>query len=264
MLSPEQIAARKGKLTASRVACLMRGDTAKIMQLYMEMTDDPSFVAENLEEVWPVRLGEVTEHLQTMWFDLKHGPTSRHGEVVVHANGWAACTLDAWSDLHNCVIECKHCGGHEPFETLVERYQPQMHWQMIVTGTKQCALSIIQGAREPIVDFVDYDEDYGAELMRRGQAFMECVWSKTPPIDIGEPVAAPVPGKVYEMSSSNAWAASAFLWRENIAGKKLAEMAEKELKALMPPDGKKAFGHSVVITRDRAGRLSLREEAEAT
>ena len=260
MLTPAQIEARKGRLTASRVACLMTADVAKIMNLYLEMTDDPAFVEEDLSSVWAVQLGSTTESLSLDWFDRKHGPVSRRGEVVVHElNGWAACTLDGWSDLHGCSIECKHCGGHEPFETIVERYMPQMHWQMIVTGKRQCALSVIMGAREPIVDFVEYDEDYGAELMRRAEDFMHCVWSRTVPVAIDEPVPPPIPGRVYDFSSNNEWGSEAFVWLENIGAKKAAESAEKSLKGMVPPDAKKAFGHGVNITRDRAGRLSLRE-----
>jgi hypothetical protein len=259
MLTPAQIDARKGKLTASRIACLMRGDTVKIMDLYREMIGDPTWTEEDLSENWAVQLGSFTEPLNLRWFELKRGPLSRQGEVAVHPNGWLACTLDAWSVLHECPVETKHTGGHEPFETLVERYQPQMHTQMIVTNTKQCALSIILGAREPVVDFVDYDEDYGAELMRRGEAFMQCVWSKTPPVDVDEPVVPPVPGKVYDMSSSNLWSSEAFTWLENIQAKKLAEMAEKSLKAMVPADAKKCEGHGIYISRDRGGRLSLRE-----
>jgi hypothetical protein len=98
MLSPEQIAARKGKLTASRVACLMVADTAKIMQLYLELTDDPSFVPEDFSMVWPVRLGECTEQLQLDWFQEKNGlQVTRRGEVVVDPElDWLACTLDGW------------------------------------------------------------------------------------------------------------------------------------------------------------------------
>jgi hypothetical protein len=38
--------------------------------------------------------------------------------------------------------------------------------------------------------------------------------------------------------------------------------AAKVLKSLVPPDARKAFGYDVQITRDRAGRLSLRELQE--
>jgi hypothetical protein len=98
MLSPEQIAARKGRMTASRIACLMTADTTKIMQLYMELTDDPGFIADDLRDVWPVRLGEATEQLSLDWFQEKNGlAVTRRGEVVVHPEiEWAAATLDGW------------------------------------------------------------------------------------------------------------------------------------------------------------------------
>jgi hypothetical protein len=85
-------------MTASRVACLMTADTSRIMQLYMEMTEDPSFVPDDLSSVWPVRLGECTEQLSLDWFQEKNGlPVTRRGEVVVHPEiDWAACTLDGF------------------------------------------------------------------------------------------------------------------------------------------------------------------------
>jgi hypothetical protein len=160
------------------------------------------------------------------------------------------------------VIEAKHVNGHTPIETVIERYQPQLQCLMKVTGTKQIALTVIMGANAPIVEYIERDDSYIAEMVRRATAFMECVRTKTPPVEIAEPVPAPVPGKVYDMSGSNSWSAEAFLWRENIAAKRQAEQAERSLKAMMPADAKKAFGHGVNITRDRAGRLSLRELAE--
>ena len=100
MLSPEQVAKRKGRMTASRIACLMTADVAKIMQLYMEMTEDPAFCPDNLRDVWPVRLGEATEQLSLDWFQEKNGmAVTRRGEVVVHPEiEWAAATLDGWVD----------------------------------------------------------------------------------------------------------------------------------------------------------------------
>jgi YqaJ-like viral recombinase domain len=96
MLTPEQIAARKNKLTASRVACLMQGDAVKIMQLYLEMIGDA--IEEDLSHIWPIRLGEATEQLQCDWFEEKnHVLVTRRGEVVVHPDyPWAACTLDGF------------------------------------------------------------------------------------------------------------------------------------------------------------------------
>lgn len=264
MLSPAQLKARDGKLTASRVACLMTGDPAKIMNLWRELVGDPAYVEEDLSQVWAVQLGSTTEALNLDWFEMKHGPVTRRGDVISPIDmDWAACTLDGWSVVHDCPIECKHVGGHEPFETIRERYQPQMHWQMIVSGAQRCALSVIMAAREPIVEFVERDEVYAAELMRRAFAFMACVQSLTPPFDVfdfGPAIAPPVPGKVYDLTGNNEWAADAATWLENVAGKQKAETAEKSLKAMVPADATKVTGHGIRISRDRAGRLSLRED----
>ena len=66
-LTQAQLAARDGKLTASRVACLMTGDAERIYALWLEMVGDPSFEPEDLSDVWPVQLGSVTEE---HWHDL--------------------------------------------------------------------------------------------------------------------------------------------------------------------------------------------------
>ena len=258
MLSPAQVQQRDGKLTASRVACLMTGDQAKIMDLWREMVGDPDFVPEDLSGVWPVQLGAITEPLNLEWFSRKHGSVSRQGEVVIGNPDWMAATLDGWSDQHGCPVECKHCGGREPLETIIARYQPQCHWQMLVTGARQCALSVILGANEPVVEFLPFDEGYAAVLIGRATEFMHCVWELRPPF-AQEPVAAPVIAvKTYEFTGNNAWASNAADWLANIDGKKKAEKAEKELKAMVPADGAICHGHGVKITRDRGGRLTLR------
>jgi len=98
MLSPDQARQRVGRLTASRVACLMTGDADKIMNLWREMVGDPDFVPDDLSDVWAVQLGSHTESLNLDWFEKKTGKkVTRRGDVVVHPKfEWAACTLDGW------------------------------------------------------------------------------------------------------------------------------------------------------------------------
>ena len=136
MLSPTQLAARENKLTASRVAALMTGNADKILNLWRELVGDPAFVPEDLSDVWPVRLGEATEHLNVAWYAKKHGEVSRKGEVVVGNPDWMAATLDGWDVARGCPLEAKHVGGREPLETIISRYQSQMHWQMMVTDAR--------------------------------------------------------------------------------------------------------------------------------
>jgi hypothetical protein len=144
-------------------------------------------------------------------------------------------------------------------ETIIARYQPQMHWQMIVTGAKQCAISIIEAANEPVVDFIDYEADYGNELLTRAAAFMVCVKTLTPPVALA-PVTAPIiPIKTYDMSQNNQWCVEAHTWVTTRQHAKDNAAAEKALKALVPADAIQCNGSGIQIKRNRAGSLSLRE-----
>src|SRR5262245_35516160 len=109
MLTTAQRIARQGKLTGSRIACLMTGDAERIDRLYREMIGEE--VEEDLSGAWPVQLGEATEKLNLRWYARKTGKeVTRQGEVVPHHYlAWAAVTLDGWCETLNCPIEAKHC-----------------------------------------------------------------------------------------------------------------------------------------------------------
>jgi predicted phage-related endonuclease len=261
MLTAEQLKARAGKLTGSRIACLMKGDPVAIDRLYREMIGEAE--EEDLRHVWPVRLGEATEQLNLDWFEQKNQmPVTSRGRVVVHPRiNWAACTLDGWCADLSCPIECKHVGGREPLEVVIDRYQPQCQWQMEITGANQCALSVIMGGNEPIVEYIDRDDGYIAEMIRRGRMFMDCVARRVSPVALP---AAPSPidaSKTYDLSMNNTWVNYATEWLATRQSAEKCKEAEKVLKSIVPVDAKKTHGGGVQITRDRAGRLSLREAA---
>lgn len=260
-LSAAQLSARDGRLTASRVGALMTGDAEKIMLLWQEMVGDPAFVPDDLSGVWPVQLGIATEPLNLSWYTRKTGRSlTRVGEIVIHPRAdWAAATLDAWDAALPGPVEAKHVGGREPLATVIARYQPQIHWQMIVTEARQAAFTIIEGANEPVVENVALDDRYATELWSRAEAFMACVWSLTPPVALAA-VEAPVKAeRIIDMTGKNEWASEAVAWLENAPAKKLAEAAEKAIKAMVPSDAARVFGHGIVVSRDKAGRLALRE-----
>jgi hypothetical protein len=258
-LTAAQRQARQGKLTGSRVGCLMRGDRDAIMRLWLEMTGQEA--EEDLSHVWPVRLGEATEQLQLDWFERGGSPVTRRGEVVVHPEcDWAAATLDGWIEQLQCPIECKHVGGRDPTEVVIERYQPQCHWEMLVTRATQCALTIIRGADEPVVEWLTLDTVYATELMHRASQFMSFVNRVIPPVVL-PPAPPPVSAfRDYDMSDNDSWRHNALEWIQVKGAADTAKECEKTLKALVPLDAKKCTGFGVRVTRDRAGRLSLRED----
>ena len=174
---------------------------------------------------------------------------------------WAAATLDGWIDDLGCPLEAKHVGGHEPIEVIYDRYYPQCQWQAMVTTADQVCLSVIMGANAPIYEWPAADTGYQQEMVERGRNFMNYVRLRQPPVRL-ELAPVPIPAdaaKIYDFTGNNMWGYSATTWLESWKFKKLAEEAEKMLKSLVPADAKKCHGHGVRITRDRAGRLSLRE-----
>jgi putative phage-type endonuclease len=261
-LTAEQIAKREGKLTGSRVAVLMRGDAEGILRLYMEMIGEAE--PENLDDVWPVQLGSATEKLSLDWFERKNKRllTQRGTVAVSEKYPWAAATLDGWDAELKCPFEAKHVGGREPLEIIIDRYQPQMQWQMMVTDADKCALSVIMGANEPIIEYIERHQPYIDQMIDRGDYFMMCVGLRKPPVELA-PIAPPIePFAEINMKGNGTWAAQADRWLQTHGAAEAAKESEKILKSLVPPEAKRCFGYGVRISRDRAGRLSLREGEE--
>ena len=260
-LTEAQKLARAGKLTASRVAPLMTGDRAKIMAVWRELCGDPSYEEEDLSEVWAVQLGTTTEGLNLDWYEkIKNRPVTRRGEVVVHPDyDWAAATLDGFDATIPGPVECKHVSGFEKYDTVLQRYQPQLHWQMEVTQTKKCAFSVIEGGRQPRVEIVEYDKEYADELMSRANNFMVHVSNMTPPVDM-QPVERKTISRLhdYNMTGNNAWAAAASDWIGHKDAAKKFDDAEKAIRELVPNDAASATGYGLVAKRDKANRLSIR------
>lgn len=261
MLTPAQRLAREGKLTASRVACLMEGNKEKIMEVWRELCGDPLYIEPNLDDLWPVQLGVVTEPLNLEWYSKKTGHAlTRHGEVVQHPDyEWAAATLDAFDILVPGPIEAKCVGGFETIEKVIERYQPQIQWQLEVTQCSKAILSVIEGGRVPRLVPIDRDKAYADELMARALRLMEHVWNMTEPVVL-DPVELKVISRLkdYNMIGNNGWAAAAADWLQHQKASKLFDAAEKKIRELVPNDASTATGYSIVAKRDRANRLSIR------
>ena len=262
MLTPAQLEARKGRLTASRVGCLMRSEADNMMRLWREMTGQEQ--EEDLSRVWHVWFGGRTEEDQLDWFELENNmPVTRRGEVVVHPlHDCFAATLDGWIDFPARPIECKHTEHNTPVEVIIERYQPQLHWQMECCGVTHAVLSIIRGRDKPILEEIEMDHAYADELMRRGLRFMECVRKRVSPV-ILPPVPAPVSKWIdYNMIGNETWERYAKTWLQTKGAAESCDEASKVLKSMVPADARKCFGYGARITRDRAGRLSLRIDHE--
>lgn len=263
-LTEQQMKARKGKMTASRVGAIMSGDPERIYDLWLELTGDPTFVAPDFTDVWAVQLGNATETFHLDWIQKQLGPIAMRGKSFQHPKvAWALSTLDGWVEDLNIPVEAKHTGGFESMETVIDRYMPQIHWTMYCTDTEEVAFSVIMGAKEPKPIIIKRNTGYMGDLVGEAVSFMDNVFN------LREPVANPYvkPPKpefagVVDMSESNSWGAYAGRWLQYRPAHVDFEEAAKGIKKLVPPTAKEAFGHGIRVTRSKAGSLSIKLENE--
>jgi predicted phage-related endonuclease len=261
MLSPFQVAAREGCMTASFLPKLMAGNESQIMREWQRLVGDPAWEPEELDDSWPVQFGSYIEPFALDWHERKTGRALSHrGDVVHHPERPYFCaTLDAYRADDATVIDCKAPGPWRKIDDVIAHYTPQLIGQRACLGAERAALLIVHGGGEPVEHQVEWGEDYERTLWERVAAFWRCVEMLIEPV-AQAPIAPPVkPQKTYDMSGDNLWASEAVVWLDNHHAARLAQAAEKELKGLVPLDAARAYGHGIEIRRDRAGRLSLRE-----
>lgn len=261
-LTQEQKKQREGLLTASRIGVLMKGDPKAVYQLWMEMTG----VAEepDLSQVWPVQLGSHTEQLNLEWYALKTGhAVSRQGEVVrSNRVEWAAATLDGYDDIDKAVVECKHVGVQFNTDDIVARYYAQVQWQMMCAECPKGYLSVIFGSYEPRIIEIERNDAYIDTMVERGERFMYFVNNFIPPVDL-DPVATPVAQSdmiEIDMDGNNHFASLAEQWLSTKADHDLFEETAEQLKQIMPPNCKKAYGYGITATRSKSGSISIRRK----
>lgn len=218
---------------------------------------------DELADVFPVQLGSFTEPFNLFWFSQKTGLVlDGEQNKLRHANGWMSCTPDALTTLPNgdrAVVEAKHTHGQATMVECLNRYQPQLHHNMICAGFKRAFLSVIIGNSYDYVE-VEFDELYAAELLKAEHEFWECVQMGMPPSDALPEVEPPPAWKVVDMTGNNQWADLCAEWTATREFSKRFDKAAAELKRLVPLDVKTAKGHGIVASRNKRGALTLSEE----
>jgi hypothetical protein len=144
-------------------------------------------------------------------------------------------------------------------EAAAEKHMAQVQHNMWVTNARTAALSIITGGGKGVEITVPADALYQHLLLTAERKFRRCVESGEPPrlflVEPPRPRIAAV--RIVDMSSSNAWAEFAAVFRLTRSGFVEHEKAKAELKALMPEDVKEAFGHGIRARRSKAGAVSF-------
>jgi predicted phage-related endonuclease len=237
------------------------GDSADaLLRLWQEKRGEAE--PEDLSGNLLVQLGLATEHVNRSWFERTTGQIVKDVQSWVQhpVIRWMAATLDGIVESSGAVFEAKFMLPWSFSEEMAaERHMAQLQHNMWVTNATAAVLSIITGGGKWVEIKIPADSLYQHLLLTAEKKFWRCVESGEPPRLFGaeSPRARIEAVRIVDMSSSNAWAEFASIFRRTRGAYVEHENAKAELKALMPEDAKEAAGHGIRAKRSKSGAVTI-------
>jgi YqaJ-like viral recombinase domain len=251
---------RRYFIGGSDARIIMGADEGALLRLWCEKRGEAE--PEDLSGNLIVQLGVATEQLNRLWFERNTGQRLEDVQrrVTHPVIKWMAATLDGRIAATGAVFEAKFMLPWSfSEEGAAEKYMPQLQHNMWVTNAKTAVLSVITGGGKWVEIAVAADSLYQHLLLTAERKFWRCVESGEPPrLFFAEPPRPRIEAvRVVDMSSSNAWAEFAGLFRQTRTAFLQHENARAELKGLMPEDAKEATGHGIRAKRSKSGAISF-------
>src|ERR1700719_1283858 len=239
---------------------IMGNDEAALIRLWQEKRGEVE--PEDLSGNLIVQLGLVTEPLNRHWYERNTGHAINEVQRRVRhpVLRWMGATLDGVVDGTGAVFEAKFMLPWSfSEEAAAEKYMPQLQHNMWVSNAKEAVLSIITGGGKWVEITIAADCLYQHLLLTAEKKFWRCVeGGESPRLFGAEPPRPRIEAvRVVDMSSSNAWAEFAAVFRQTRPAFLQHENAKAELKGLMPEDAKEAAGHGLKAKRSQSGAISF-------
>jgi predicted phage-related endonuclease len=259
-LSTKPYENRRCFIGGSDARTIMGDDEAALLRLWREKRGEVE--PEDLSGNLIVQLGVVTERLNRHWYERNTGQAIKDVQRRVQhpVIRWMAATLDGVVEGTGAVFEAKFMLPWSfSEEGAAEKYMPQLQHNMWVTNAKDAALSIITGGGKWVEIAIAADCLYQHLLITAEKKFWRCVESGELPRLFGaEPPRPRIEAvRIVDMSSSNAWAEFAGVFRQTRMAFLQHENAKTGLKSLMPEDAKEAIGHGLRAKRSKSGAVSF-------
>ena len=251
---------RRSFIGGSDARIIMGNDEAKLIRLWREKRGQAE--PEDLSQDLLVQLGSITERLNRSWYERCTGnavaDVQRRVRHPIHK--WMGATLDGRVQQTGAVFEAKFMlPWNFSEEAAAEKHMAQLQHNMWVTAARTAVLSIITGGGKWVEMTIPADPLYQHLLLTAEKKFWRCVQSGEPPRLFGiEPPRPRVEAvRIADMSSSNAWAEFANLYRLTRPAALDHDRAKSELKALVPEDAREASGHGLRAKRSKSGAISF-------
>jgi len=256
---------RRSFIGGSDARVIMGNDEAALIRLWKEKRGEVE--PQDLSGDLLVQLGSVTEHLNRRWYEKNTGQTisDAQRQVFHPVHRWMAATLDGRLEASGVVFEAKFMlPWNFSEEGAAEKHMAQLQHNMWVIAARSAVLSIITGGGKWVEMTIWADPLYQHLLLTAERKFWRCVQSGEPPRLFGiEPPRPRIEAvRTVDMSTSNAWAEFANLYRLTRPAALDHDRAKTELKALVPQDAKEAAGHGIRAKRSKSGAISFELVAE--
>lgn len=266
-LTPEKLAQRSKGIGGSDAKTCMDGDQEKMERLRLEKLG--RIEREDLSEVLPVQMGIFTEPFNKHWYTKVTGRETFEAEATLFhkEHKFMLANLDGFTttaDGIRAVFEAKHVNQYSKMDQVATTYYPQAQHYLAVTGLETLVFSVLVGTLDFETFEIRRDEKYIKTLIERETLFWWHVENDVPINEWMDEVKAPAISlddmREVSMAGNNAFANWAEVWSNNKLQAKNFKDAEKELKAMVEPDVKKAFGYGIQITKAKNGALTIKEE----
>jgi predicted phage-related endonuclease len=251
---------RRFFIGGSDARVIMGADETALIRLWQEKRGEAE--PEDLSGNLIVQLGRVTEELNRHWYERNTGQMVKDVQRQVRhpVNRWMGATLDGRVEATGAVFEAKFMLPWSfSEEGAAEKHMAQVQHNMWVVNAKMAALSIITGGGKWVEIALSADPLYQHLLLTAERKFWRCVETGDPPrlfgVEPPRPRIAAV--RIVDMSTSNAWAEFAAVFRGTRQAFIDHEKSKAELKGLMPEDAKEAFGHGIRAKRSKSGAVSF-------
>lgn len=259
-LTEQQKEARKGRIGASFLPSLMQGDQPRMLEEWMRLVEHPDYVETDLSDVWAPMYGSYIEPFALDWHERKTGSAlTRRGEYVPHPSEPVGCTLDAYRAFDAAVLDVKAPGSHRNLDEVLHHYTSQLVIQRACTAAERACLLVVHGGAAPREFTLSWTVEYEAEVWARVHWFWGRVETLQPPCPIPADQTPTLAVRIVDMTGDNRWGAAADCWLTTRVAAKQFEAAAKDLRSLVEPDVQEARGAGIVITRNRAGALLIKE-----
>jgi len=244
---------------------IMRGDWHT---LWLEKTEKQK--PEDLSRVLPVQLGLYTEPVNKQWLEYELNKKVTDYPELYAKKDFMFAHYDGWIEQDKIIVECKHTYSNNTLDNVISTYMPQVQHYLMVSETPYIYLSVIFGNNRFEYCKIDEDETYQKKLYEIEKSFWSYVKDNKPPEQLDQ-LTDQLPklaGRIkindmitidFDETRDNEFMSLAKEWHETKQPAIQHKAIGQVLKAKVPDNCRKATGSGILISRNKAGTLSIKE-----